>query len=130
VAWGTDAGVNAPPLPDATRGSAFGAPAAAHYQRLFVNGARWAAPHFGEGLGRVAAGSPADLLLVDYQPATEFSARTFLDHLWSGMLRAPVSGAMVGGEVVLDDGTPVNVDEREVAVRARECAKRVWDRLG
>jgi len=67
---------------------------------------------------------------VDYQPATEFSQRTFLDHLWSGMLRAPVSGAMVGGEVVLDNGTLVNVDEREVAARAQECAKRVWDRLG
>jgi hypothetical protein len=46
------------------------------------------------------------------------------------MLRAPVSGAMVGGEVVLDNGTLVNVDEREVAARAKECAQRVWDRLG
>ena len=130
VAWGSDAGVNAPPLPDAVHGLAFGAPAEAHYQRLFVNGARWAGRHFGEGLGEISPGSPADLLLVDYQPATEFSQRTFLDHLWSGMLRAPVSGAMVGGEVVLDNGTLVNVDEREVAARAKECAKRVWDRLG
>ena len=39
-------------------------------------------------------------------------------------------GAMVGGDVVLDNGTLVNVDEREVAARAKECAKRVWDRLG
>ena len=130
VAWGTDAGVNAPPLPDPLLGLGFGTPAEAHYQRLFVNGARWAERHFGEGLGVVAVGSPADLILLDYQPATEFSGRTFLDHLWSGMLRAPVSGAMVGGEVVLDNGTLVNVDEREVAARAKECAKRVWDRLG
>jgi cytosine/adenosine deaminase-related metal-dependent hydrolase len=130
VAWGSDAGVNAPPLPDAMHGRAFGAAAEAHYQRLFVNGSHWAASHFGEGLGTISLGSPADLLLVDYQPATEFSQRTFLDHLWSGMLRAPVSGAMVGGEIVLDNGTLVNVDEREVATRAKECAKRVWDRLG
>ena len=130
VAWGTDAGVNAPPLPDPIHSLAFGAPAEAHYQRLFVNGAHWAGRHFGEGLGVIAPGSPADLLLVDYQPATEFTQRTFLDHLWSGMLRAPVSGAMVGGDIVLDNGTLVNVDEREVAARAKECAKRVWDRLG
>jgi cytosine/adenosine deaminase-related metal-dependent hydrolase len=130
VAWGTDAGVNAPPLPDPVLGLGFGAPAEAHYQRLFVNGARWAERHFGQGLGVVAVGSPADLILLDYQPATEFSDRTFLDHLWSGMLRAPVSGAIVGGDVVLDNGTLVNVDEREVAARAQECAKRVWDRLG
>jgi hypothetical protein len=130
VAWGSDAGVNAPPLPDSLNGLVSRAPAEAHYHRLFVNGARWAGCQFGKGLGVVAAGSPADLLLVDYQPATEFSRRTFLDHLWSGMLRAPVSGAMVGGEIVLDNGTLVNVDEREVATRAQECAKRVWDRLG
>jgi cytosine/adenosine deaminase-related metal-dependent hydrolase len=130
VAWGTDAGVNAPPLPDPLLGLGFGTPAEAHYQRLFVNGARWAERHFGQGLGVIGVGSPADLILLDYQPATEFSGRTFMDHLWSGMLRAPVSGAMVGGEVVLDNGTLVNVDEREVAARAKECAKRVWDRLG
>ena len=130
VSWGSDAGVNAPPLPDPLHRLAFGAPAEAHYQRLFANGARWAGDHFGHGLGVIAPGSPADLLLVDYQPATEFSQRTFLDHLWSGMLRAPVSGAMVGGDVVLDDGTLVNVDEREIAARAKECARRVWDRLG
>jgi cytosine/adenosine deaminase-related metal-dependent hydrolase len=130
LAWGTDAGVNAPPLPDATLGWGFGASADSHYQRLFVNGARWAGRHFGEGLGVIAPGSPADLLLVDYRPATEFSSRTLSDHLWSGMLRAPVSGVMVGGEIVMDNGTLLNVDEREVAARARECARRVWDRLG
>ena len=71
LAWGTDAGVNAPPLPDPLHSLGFGAPAAAHYQRLFV-----------------------------------------------------------GGEIVLDNGTLVNVDEREVAARAKECAKRVSDQLG
>lgn len=129
VAWGSDAGVNAPPLPDALHGWS-GATAESHYERLFVNGARWATRHFGEGLGAIAPGSPADLLLVDYRAATELSTRTLFDHLGSGMLRAPVSGVMVGGEVVMDNGTLVALDEREVAARARECARRVWDRLG
>jgi cytosine/adenosine deaminase-related metal-dependent hydrolase len=130
VAWGSDAGVNAPPLPDATHGWSSGASAESHYQRLFVNGARWATRHFGEGLGVIAPGSPADLLLVDYRAATEFSSRTLFDHLWSGMLRAPVSGVMVAGEVIMDNGTLVGLDEREVSARAKECAKRVWERLG
>jgi cytosine/adenosine deaminase-related metal-dependent hydrolase len=130
VAWGSDAGVNAPPLPDAVHGWSSTTSAESHYQRLFVNGARWATRHFGEGLGMIAPGSPADLLLVDYRAATEFSSRTLYDHLWSGMLRAPVSGVMVGGEVLMDNGTLVNLDEREVAMRARECARRVWERLG
>jgi len=127
VAWGSDTSVNAPPLADA--GWASGARARLHYRRLFVNGPRWAARHFGEGLGTIEPGAPADLVLVDYRASTEFSTRTLLDHLGSGLLRAPVSGVMVAGEPVVDNGVLITADEREVAVRARECAARVWARI-
>jgi cytosine/adenosine deaminase-related metal-dependent hydrolase len=131
LGWGSDAGANAPPVPDASQGwTADRRTIEAHYQRLFVNGARWAERHFGPGLGTVAPGAPADLLLVDYRPATEFSSDTVLDHLWAGLLRAPVSGVMVSGDILMDNGHVVSVDEREVAARARECARRVWGRLG
>jgi cytosine/adenosine deaminase-related metal-dependent hydrolase len=129
VAWGSDASVNAPPLADEA-GWATGARAALHYRRVFVNGASWAARHFGEGLGTIAPGSPADLVLVDYRPATEFSERTLIDHVWAGLLRAPVSGVMVAGEPLMDNGVMLAVDEREVAARARESATRVWGRIG
>lgn len=130
LAWGSDSSVNAPPLGDTMHVPAQGARSELHYQRLFVHGARWAARHFGEELGVIAPGAPADFVMVDYRPATEFSVRTLHHHLWSGLLRAPVSGVMVSGDVVMDNGTLVTVDETEVAARARECAKRVWERLG
>jgi len=126
LAWGSDDGANSPPLLD-------GAPARnlaeAHYRRLFVHGARWAADHFGEELGVLAPGAPADLILLDYRPATEFSNRTLLQHLSTGLLRSSVSGVMVAGHVVMDDGVLTTVDEREVAARARECAARLWKRI-
>jgi cytosine/adenosine deaminase-related metal-dependent hydrolase len=135
-AWGSDAGVNAPPLVERSGVEAPGAlarlagePALAHYRRVHVNGARWAARWFGEGLGKVEPGAPADLVLLDYHPATELSSRTLPAHLASGIARAPVSGVMVAGQVVMDEGAIVTVDEREVAARARECARRVWGRL-
>jgi cytosine/adenosine deaminase-related metal-dependent hydrolase len=130
LAWGSDGGVNAPPIPEVPQGWALASGMETHYARLFVNGARWAAQQFGHGLGTIEPGAPADLLLVDYRPATEFSSGTLFEHLWSGLLRAPVSGVMVAGEVIMDNGVIVSVDEREVAERARECAKRVWERLG
>jgi cytosine/adenosine deaminase-related metal-dependent hydrolase len=130
VAWGSDAGPNAPPLPDPTHVWSLAAGAETHYRRLFVHGAAWASRHFGQKLGEIAPGSPADVILVDYRPATEFSTRTLLDHLWAGLLRAPVAGAMVAGEVIMENGVLVSIDEREVAARARECAKRVWEALG
>jgi len=124
--WGSDDGANAPPVPD---GALQPLAASAHYRRLFVTGAAWASDHFGEALGRIAPGSPADLVLVDYRPATEFSARTLHAHLWQGLMRAPVAGVMVAGDVVMDNGVLVNVDEREIQLRARECATRVWGRM-
>lgn len=129
VSWGSDGAVNAPPVPDPRR-SPGAAEAEAHYRRLFVNGPRWAEAAFGAALGRLEPGAHADLLLVDYLPATELDRRTLPAHLWSGMLRASVSGVMVAGDVVMDDGRPVTVDEQEVAARARECADRLWRRLG
>lgn len=68
--------------------------------------------------------------MVDYHPATEFATRTLMQHLWSGLLRAPVAGVMVAGDVILDNGLLLRVDETEAAARARECAARVWERLG
>jgi cytosine/adenosine deaminase-related metal-dependent hydrolase len=130
IAWGSDCGVNAPPLPDETQGWALEKRAEQHYHRLFVTGTRWAARHYGDGMGTIESGAPADLLLLDYRPATEFSSGTLFEHLWAGLLRAPVSGVMVAGEVIMDNGVLVSIDEGEVAARARECAKRVWARLG
>lgn len=131
LAWGSDAGLHAPPLPPepGARGPAFGE-AEIHYQRLYGSGARWAARHFGDGLGVIEAGSPADLVIADYRPATEFDGRTLPAHLATGLARAPVVGVMVAGEVVMDRGELVTVDEAEVAARARECARRVWKKLG
>jgi cytosine/adenosine deaminase-related metal-dependent hydrolase len=133
LAWGSDDGANAPPDPPsagALAGATAPRMAEAHYRRLFVHGARWAADHFGEELGMLAPGAPADLILLDYRPATEFSNRTLLQHLSTGLLRSSVSGVMVAGHVVMDNGVLVTVDEREVAVRARECAARLWKRIG
>jgi cytosine/adenosine deaminase-related metal-dependent hydrolase len=127
VAWGSDDGLNAPPVPD---GAFAPAMAEAHYRRLFVTGAHWATDHFGEELGRIRPGAPADFILVDYRPATEFTSRTLGAHLWSGLLRAPVSGVVVAGNVVMDNGQLVTCDEAEIAARSRECAERVWKRAG
>ena len=140
LGWGSGAGIHAPPVLDSgtliddqverRRGSDPGtAPATVHYHRLFVHGAQWAAAHFGEELGTIRAGAPADLILVDYRPATEFSSRTLTAHLASGLLRAPVAGVMVAGAIVLDNGVLVTEDETRIVGHARACADRVWSRL-
>jgi cytosine/adenosine deaminase-related metal-dependent hydrolase len=94
-----------------------------------VHGSRFAERYFGEGLGRIEPGAPADLVLVDYRPATALSPDTLAAHLAAGLLRAPVTGVIVAGEILMEDGRLTTVDESEVAARARECARRVWGRI-
>jgi len=131
LAWGSDDGIHAPPLPtDADRIGRERNAAGDYYQRLYVRGAHWAAGRFGDGLGVIEPGAPADFALVDYAPATDLETSTLRAHLTTGLARAPVWGVMVAGEAVMDDGALVTVDEAEVSARARECARRVWDRLG
>jgi 5-methylthioadenosine/S-adenosylhomocysteine deaminase len=131
IGWGSDAGANAPPAAGAGPGAGDleTALTPVQYRRLFVVGPRWAAPHFGTGLGVIAPGAPADLVLRDYRPCTELSALTLPAHLAAGLLRAPVSGAMVAGEIVMDNGVLVTTDEDELASRARASARRVWEAL-
>lgn len=126
MAWGSDAGVNAPP---ALGRSGSGADPRHYYRRVMTSGARWAEQVFGEGLGVIEPGAPADLILVDYHPATDIDSSTLYDHLAACLGRAAVSGAMVAGDIVMDRGVLVTVDEAEVAARARECARRVWPRI-
>jgi cytosine/adenosine deaminase-related metal-dependent hydrolase len=126
TAWGSDSGVNAPP---ALERSPSRESSLRHYRRVMTSGARWAEPIFGEGFGVVEPGAPADLILLDYRPSTDLESSTLDAHLAACLGRAAVSGAMVAGEIVMDRGVIVSVDETEVVLRARECARRLWRRL-
>ena len=129
LAWGSDGGLHAAPRPPEPSGADAWRQAELYYQRAWVSGARWAMRHFGDGLGTIEPGAPADLLLVDYHPPTDLDATTLAAHAAGGLARAPVSGVMVGGEVLMERGTPKTVDESEIAARARQCARRLWRRL-
>ena len=72
---------------------------------------------------------PDYLSQLDVESRRRCSNRTFLQHLSTGLLRSRVSGVMVAGSVVMDNGVLVTVDEREVAARGRESAARLWKRI-
>ena len=117
ASWGTDVGLNAPPAPHDV----------AH---VLEHGGRWASQMFGRGIGTIEPGAPADLVLLDYEPTVELTTETLPAHLAHGLLRAPVNGVMVAGDIVLEEGRLARGDERAIAARARQCARRLRERLG
>lgn len=85
---------------------------------------------WGTPVGILSEGALADLVIVDYDPATPLVDDSLLGHLVFGMLRGRVVTTIVGGRILMKDGQlNIDIDEHEVMAKARECAKRVWGRL-
>ena len=96
---------------------------------LFERGAELAERHFVPGLGSLLPGSPADLVVLDAFPASPIGTENWLDHLVAGLCAARVHSVMVAGEILLADGRPTLVDEREVQKQARAAVHRLWPRV-
>lgn len=95
-----------------------------------ATGQELAALHFGEKVPRkLQVGARADLVVLDYDGVTPQSPSNLLDHVARGWSSSHVRDTMVGGQFVVRDRKLVNVDERELAPRARAAAGRLWERM-
>ncbi len=97
--------------------------------RMLAEGHRLAAASFGLPLGRLDAGAPADLLVLDYRPPTPLTADNLSGHLLFGLERSHVRSTMVAGRFVLRDRRITNVDEVVTFARARPAAEALWGRM-
>lgn len=85
---------------------------------------------FGDGTPpRIAAGARADLTVLDYAPMTPMTPSNVLEHFARGWTSGHVRDTMVGGTFVLRDRKLVNIDERELVLRGRAAAGRLWERM-
>lgn len=97
--------------------------------RLAV-GSRLAGRIFDEPLlGRLEAGAPADLVVLDYAAPTLLDATTFGGHWIYGLSSAAVRDVMVGGDLVVRDRRLTRVDTAALDAEARREAHRLWSRL-
>jgi putative selenium metabolism protein SsnA len=97
-------------------------------QRL-AEGARLAGRIFGEPLhGSIAAGAPADLTVLSYDPPAPLSAANLPGHWVFGLAAGRVRDVVVGGQLVIADGRSTRVDEAKIAEAAAREAARLWER--
>ncbi len=96
---------------------------------LFDRGPELARRHFVAGLGSLLPGSPADVAVLDVYPATPLGPENWTDHLLQSLASARVHSVMVAGEILLQEGRPTAVDEREVQKRARTIVHRLWPQV-
>jgi cytosine/adenosine deaminase-related metal-dependent hydrolase len=94
-----------------------------------AGGHRLGAALFGLPFGKLDAGAPADLVVLDYRPPTPLTTANVGGHLLFGIDRSHVRSLLVAGRWVVRDRALVQVDGRAVAAQARTAAAALWARM-
>jgi putative selenium metabolism protein SsnA len=85
---------------------------------------------FGAPVGTMAPGAAADLIALEYDPATPLTNDSLPGHLVFGITSAQVDTTIIGGRVVMHQRKlRLDLDEKEVMAKVRETASEVWGRL-
>jgi cytosine/adenosine deaminase-related metal-dependent hydrolase len=86
-------------------------------------------PGLGPRFGRLAAGAPADLILVEYDPPTPLTDANLPWHVLFGLDGTGVDTTIVGGKVLMRHRELLTLDEAAIMAKARELAGRLWKRI-
>ena len=96
---------------------------------LVAGGHRLAAALFGLPFGKLDAGAPADVVVLDYDPPTELHTDNLAGHLLFGVDRSHVRSVLVAGRWVVRDRCVAAVDAPAVFSQARDAARSLWVRM-
>jgi putative selenium metabolism protein SsnA len=78
--------------------------------------------------GKIEIGAAADLILVDYHPTTPLTIGNLPWHILFGFHESMVSTTIVAGEILMQEGELLTLDEEEITAKSRELVPDVWER--
>ena len=97
---------------------------------LFFNNAKIANRYWNTPLGKLEEGAAGDIVLIDYNPPTPLDDTTSLGHLIFGISQADTDTTIVNGKVLMENRKlNLDIDEKEIAAKARELTKKLWERF-
>ena len=96
---------------------------------IFENNRRIAGLFFDQPLGVIEPGAAADIIALDYDPATPLGMGSFWGHLLFGLAGARVETTIVQGKILMHQGKLLGLDEAEICARSRQLAEKLWDRF-
>ena len=98
---------------------------------LFFNNARIAERQWeGFGLGVLAEGNAADIVLMDYYPPTPLNEDTVLGHLCFGLSQSFVDSTIAGGKILMENKKlKLDIDEKEIAAKSLALSEKLWQRF-
>jgi putative selenium metabolism protein SsnA len=96
--------------------------------RVLANNQQLASQMFGDTFGALDAGSPADLLVLDYQPPTPLISGNLAWHLAFAISSASVESVMVNGKFVIKNRRAA-FDDEYLSEQARFATEKLWKKL-
>jgi len=99
------------------------------FQMAFKNNREIAARFFGETLGVLQTGAPADVIVVNYYPPTPITSENAYFHILFGMSGDMVDTTIVGGKILMEDREISGLDYERIIRRVKEQAKDFWRRF-
>lgn len=99
--------------------------------KMIETNARFARRFFEEPLlGVLAPGAPADLAVLDYQPATPMNADNWFGHVLFGAAHRPVRHTIGRGRILMQDFDVKTLDTQAIIGESRRLARDLWRRFG
>jgi len=80
-------------------------------------------------LGRLEAGAPADLCVLDQAPPTPVIPENVFAHLVYGSAGSPVRHTVARGRVLMEDHRLTTIDPGAIADEARRVTPALWERF-
>ncbi len=80
-------------------------------------------------LGRLEAGALADIAVVDMQTINNVPCRDPVKNLVNSASRGDVTHVIVNGEIVVEDGVLLTIDEGKLVEEVQRTTEAVWSRI-
>ncbi|MCD8138339.1 MAG: putative aminohydrolase SsnA [Planctomycetaceae bacterium] len=96
---------------------------------LFTNNPAIAQRYFPTPVGKLAPGCAGDVIVSDYLPPTELTDANINGHLLFGASGRSITTTVANGRVLMKDRVLTMLDDKAVVAKARECSKKVWERI-
>jgi len=94
---------------------------------LFRTNSEFASKIFKRKKGVLEKGAPADIVIFDYVPLTEFNSETLFSHAAFGMYDSQAMVVFKEGKIIYEKGTFYTIDEELVLEESKKLSKILWE---